>query len=64
VGCAIAQARYSDETRIDVRPTGTCKAAAIGTSAVAITELLIGFSADPVTRGVTVRHPNGAATRG
>ena len=26
-------------------------------------ELLTGFSADPVTRGVTDRHPNGPATR-
>jgi hypothetical protein len=30
VGCAIAHAMYNEETRIDVRPTGTCKAAAIG----------------------------------
>ncbi|GAA4181546.1 hypothetical protein GCM10022287_36980 [Gryllotalpicola koreensis] len=42
-----------------VWPTETCMLAAIGTRAVAIIELLIGFSADPMNSGVVNRHENG-----
>ena len=59
VGWAMALARYSAETRTAVRPTETPIAAAIGTSAVAIRELLIGLSADPMNKGVTNRQENG-----
>jgi hypothetical protein len=58
VGWAIALARYSAETRTAVRPTETWTAAAIGTRAVAIRELLTGLSADPMNRGATNRHEN------
>ena len=44
--------------RIEVRPTDTPMAAAIETSAVAMTELLIGLSAEPMNSGVTNRGPN------
>jgi hypothetical protein len=56
VGCAIELARYSAETSTAIRPTDTCIAAAIGTSAVAISELLTGLSADPMNSGVVNRH--------
>src|SRR5579862_4909559 len=58
VGWAIALVRYRPEMRIDVLPTATPMAAAIGTNAVAIAELLIGFSAEPRYNGVTNRDPN------
>src|SRR5579875_4099703 len=51
VGWAIALARYRADTSAAVCPTGTPAAAAIGTSAVAISELLIGLSADPMNSG-------------
>src|SRR2546426_1130207 len=37
-------------------PGGDCRPAAIGTSAVAISELLIGFSAAPMSNGVMNRE--------
>src|ERR1700756_3460278 len=40
-----------------------CRASAIGTRAVAITELLIGFSADPMYSGATKRQENGLGRR-
>ncbi|SKT80384.1 Uncharacterised protein [Mycobacteroides abscessus subsp. abscessus] len=58
VGCAIAEAKYSAETRAAQRPTETPTAAAIGTIAVAISELLIGLSAAPTNSGTQNRHPN------
>ena len=57
-GCAIELARYSAETRIAVRPTGTPSACAMGTSAVAISELLIGLSVAVTYSGVTKRQAN------
>ena len=56
VGWAIELARYNAETSTAIRPTDTCIAAAIGTSAVAISELLTGLSADPMNSGVVNRH--------
>src|ERR1700734_3048116 len=69
VGWAIELARYSAATSTAIRPTDTCIAAAIGTSAVAISELLTGLSADPMNSGVVNRHENafpppGGAPRG
>ena len=61
MGWAIALVRYRLEMRIDVLPTGTPMAAAIGTSAVAIAELLIGLSAEPMYNGVTNRGPKGGS---
>ena len=58
VGCAIELARYSAETRTVVLPTGTCIAAAIGTRAVAISELLTGLREEPSSIGVTNRQEN------
>ena len=46
-----------------MRPSDTCSAAAIGTSAVAIRELLIGLSAEPASRGVTNRQENAVVIR-
>ena len=51
VGWAIALAKYNTDTNATVRPTDTCTPRAMGTSAVAIRELLIGLSADPGTSG-------------
>lgn len=59
VGWAIALVRYRLEIRIDVSPTETCIAVAIDTKAVAITELLIGFRAEPTKSGAMNRAPNG-----
>lgn len=59
VGWAIALARYRAVTRDAVCPTETCRPAAIGTSAVAIMELLTAFNADPTNSGVVNRHENG-----
>src|SRR5580693_10036738 len=61
VGWAIELARYSAETRTAVRPTDTCMAAAIGTRAVAISELLTGFSDEPRNIGVTNRQEKASA---
>lgn len=61
VGWAMALARYSAVTSAAVWPTGTCTPAAIGTSAVAIRELLMGFRAEPMNSGVVNRHENGFA---
>jgi hypothetical protein len=58
VGWAVALAKYRLGTRTAVRPAETWNAAAIGTSAVAISELLIGLSDDPMNSGVTNRHEN------
>jgi hypothetical protein len=58
VGWAVALAKYRLETRTAVRPAQTWNAAAIGTSAVAISELLTGLSDDPMNSGVTYRHEN------
>jgi hypothetical protein len=63
-GWAIALVRYRQEIKIAVWPTGTCTAAAIETSAVAITELLIGFSAAPSSIGDTKRGPNARSAGG
>jgi hypothetical protein len=41
-----------------VRPTDTLIAWAMGTSAVAISELLIGLSVELTNSGVTNRHEN------
>jgi hypothetical protein len=59
VGCAIALARYSAVTREAVCPTETCRPTEIGTSAVAIMELLTAFRAAPMNSGVVNRHVNG-----
>src|ERR1700720_3182835 len=62
-GCATALARYSADTRIAVCPTGTVSACAIGTSAVAIIELLIGLSVAATYSGLTKRHENASSCR-
>ena len=59
VGWAMALARYSAVTSTAVWPIDTRTPAAIGTSAVAIRELLIGFRAEPMNSGVVNRHENG-----
>ena len=46
-------------TSAAVCPTGTPSPRAIGTRAVAISELLIGLSAEPMNSGVVNRHENG-----
>src|SRR5262245_43539863 len=56
VGCATALARYNAVTSAAVCPTGTPTPWAIGTSAVAISELLTGLSAEPRNSGVVNRH--------
>ncbi len=43
----MALARYSADTSTEVLPTGTCRLSAIGTSAVAMRELLIGLRLEP-----------------
>ena len=48
VGCAIAVARYSAVTSAAVCPTGTPIPCAIGSRAVAISELLTGLRAEPM----------------
>jgi hypothetical protein len=60
-GWAVALATYRAATRTAVRPAGTRKCVAMGTSAVAMIELFTGLSADPTTSGVMNRRPN--ATR-
>ena len=62
-GCAIALARYSADTRIAVCPTGTFSACAMGTNAVAISELLIGLSVEATYSGLTKRHENAPSCR-
>ena len=62
-GCAIALARYSADTRIAVCPTGTFSACAMGTNAVAISELLIGLSVAATYSGLTKRHENAPSCR-
>src|SRR5262249_10201550 len=52
-------ARYSAVTRAAVCPMGTPMPRAIGTRAVAISELLTGLRADPRNNGVVNRHENG-----
>jgi hypothetical protein len=46
-----------------VRPTDTLIACAMGTSAVAISELLIGLSVELMNSGVTNRHENASRCR-
>ena len=46
-------------TREAVCPTETCRPVAIGTSAVAIMEVLTEFKAAPMNSGVVNRHENG-----
>src|ERR1700760_803341 len=58
VGWAIAAARYRADTSAAVWPTDTWTADAIGTSAVAISELLLGFRADPTNSGAVNRQAN------
>jgi hypothetical protein len=60
VGCAIAVARYSAVTSAAVCPIGTPIPRAIGSRAVAISELLMGLRADPMNSGVVNCHGNGA----
>jgi len=54
----MALVRYRLEIRIEVCPTETPMAAAMDTRAVAMTELLMGFSAEPKYIGATNRGPN------
>ena len=51
-------------TSAAVRPIDTPSPWAIGTSAVAIRELLIGLSAEPMNNGVVNRHENGCSGDG
>src|SRR5580704_3013130 len=59
VGCAMAVARYSAVTSAAVCPTGTPIPRAIGSRAVAISELLTGLRAEPIYSGVVNCHGNG-----
>jgi hypothetical protein len=61
VGCAIALARYKAVTSAAVCPIETPSPWAIGTRAVAISELLMGLSAEPMNNGVLNRHENGCS---
>ena len=63
MGWAIALVRYRQEIKIAVWPTATCIAAAIETSAVAITALLSGYSAAPSSIG-DVKRPSKARSAG
>jgi hypothetical protein len=51
-------------TSATVRPMRTSSPRAIGTRAVAISELLIGLSAEPMNSGVVNRHENGCSSDG
>jgi hypothetical protein len=51
-------------TRAAVWPKGTPRPWAIGSSAVAISELLTGLRAEPMNSGVVNRHENGRPCQG
>jgi len=53
----------SADTKLAVRPTDTPSACAMGTSAVAISELFTGLSVELTNSGVTNRHENASPCR-
>jgi hypothetical protein len=59
VGWAVVLARYKAATRAAVWPIWMPKSLAIGSSAVAMSELLTGLRAEPTNKGVVKRQENG-----